>query len=125
MEPYTMMRISAALFGAAALGGLLMAGIRFSGVPRPPAWLAMGHGLVAAAGLTLLIYAATIVGVPSMAQLALGLLVIAAMGGVTMNLLFHWKLRPLPIPLMIIHALLAVAGFSLLLVCICDQPNVQ
>ena len=125
MEPYTMMRISAALFGAAALGGLLMAGIRFSGVPRPPAWLAMGHGLVAAAGLTLLIYAATIVGIPSMAQLALGLLVIAAMGGVTMNLLFHWKLRPLPIPLMILHALLAVAGFSLLLVCICGQPNVQ
>ncbi len=125
MEPYAMMRAAAALFGAAALGGLLMAGMRFKGIPRPPAWFAMGHGLVAAAGLTLLIYAALVVGVPSMAQLALGLLVIAAIGGATMNLLFHWKLLPLPIPLMIIHALLAVAGFALLLVCICGQPHVQ
>lgn len=115
METYTMLQTAAVLFGVAALGGLLMAGMRFSGTPRPPAWLAMVHGLLAAAALTLLIYAAATVGIPRMAQFALGLFVIAAIGGATMNLLFHWKLLPLPIPLMIGHALLAVAGFVLLL----------
>ena len=116
METYTMLQTAAVLFGAAALGGLLMAGMRFSGTPRPPAWLAMGHGLLAAAGLTLLIYAAATAGVPRTAQIAMVLFVIAAAGGAAMNLLYHWKLLPLPIPLMLVHALLAVSGFVLLLV---------
>lgn len=116
METYTMLQTAAVLFGAAALGGLLMAGMRFSGTPRPPAWLAMGHGLLAAAGLTLLIYAAATAGVPRTAQIAMVLFVIAAAGGAAMNLLYHWKLLPLPVPLMLVHALLAVAGFVLLLV---------
>ena len=118
MEPHTIINTSAALFGVAALGGVLMAGMRFSGMPHPPAWLAMVHGLLAAAGLTLLMYAAVAVGIPAMAQLALVLFIIAAIGGAALNLLFHWKLLPLPIPLMILHALLAVAGFVLLLVSI-------
>lgn len=123
MESYRFMQTAAALFGAAALGGLLMAGMRFSGIPRPPAWLAMGHGLLAASGLTLLIYAAVAVGIPQIAQIALGLFGIAAVGGAVMNLLFHWKLLPLPVPLMILHALLAVTGFVLLLVCVYGQPH--
>ena len=98
METFTMLQTSAVLFGAAALGGLLMAGMRFSGTPRPPTWLAMGHGLLAAAGLTLLIYAAATAGVPRTAQIAMVLFVIAAAGGAAMNLLYHWKLLPLPIP---------------------------
>jgi hypothetical protein len=106
------------LFGLAAGGGALMAGMRFSGIPRPPTWLAMGHGVLAAAGLTLLSCAAMTVGIPSMAQLALALLLVAAMGGATMNLLFHRKLLPLPIPLMVGHGFLAAVGFVLLLVCI-------
>jgi len=118
MESNSMMQTAAALFGLAALGGLLMAGMRLSGIPRPPAWLAMGHGLLAAAGLTLLIYAALAIGIPPMAQLATGLFVVAAIGGAAMNLLFHWKQLPLPIPLMILHAGLAVTGFVLLLVSI-------
>lgn len=125
MEPYSLMRAAVTLFGFAALGGVLMAGMRLSGVPRPPAWLAMGHGLLAAAGLTLLIYAAVVVGIPQLAQIALGLLAVAAVGGVAMNLLFHWKLLPLPIPLMIFHGLLAVTGFILLLICIFSHPPIQ
>ncbi len=125
MEPNTMMQTAAALFGAAALGGLLMAGMRFSGTPRPPVWLAMGHGLMAAAGLTLLTYAAVTLGIPPMAQLALALFILAAIGGAAMNLLFHWKLLPLPIPLMIGHALMAVTGFVLLLLSTNWQPYVQ
>ncbi len=110
-----MMETAATLFGLAALGGLLMAGMRLSGKPHPPAWLAMGHGFLAAAGLTLLIYAACAVGIAPMAEVAVGLLVIAAAGGAAMNLLFHWKQRPLPIALMLGHAALAVTGFALLL----------
>lgn len=109
-----MMMTAALLFGAAALGGLVMAGMRLSGIPRPPAWLAMGHGVVAAAGLTLLLYAALVFGVPIKAQLAVVVLMLAAIGGAAMNLLFHWKLLPLPIPLMLGHALLAVTGVVLL-----------
>lgn len=111
----TMLKTAALLFAAAALGGILMAGIRFSGRPRPPSWLAMGHGLLAAAGLTLLIYGWWNVGIPLLAQFATGLFIIAATGGAAMNLLFHAKQLPLPIPLMIVHALLAVTAFVLLL----------
>jgi hypothetical protein len=121
MEPYALMKTSAALFALAACGGLVMAGMRFSGIPRPPTWLAMGHGVLAAAGLTLLSYAAISVGVPAMTQLALGVLVLAAIGGGTMNLLFHRKQLALPIPLMIGHAFLAAMGFVLLLVSIYGQ----
>jgi hypothetical protein len=115
MEPVMMMKTAAALFGLAAIGGLLMAGMRFSGIPRPPTFLAMGHGVLAAAGLTLLLYATLTAGVPASAQIAVCLFVVAAAGGAYMNLRFHWKLLPLPIPVIILHALLAVTGFVLLL----------
>ncbi|HSW14302.1 MAG TPA: hypothetical protein VLI06_15760 [Solimonas sp.] len=115
MDAHTSMLAALVLFGAAALGGLLMAVIRFSGKPLPPSWLALLHGLGAGAGLTLLIYAAATVGIPRQAQLALGLLVTAAAGGLAMNLLFHQKAQPLPKPMVIGHGLLAVAGFALLL----------
>lgn len=124
IEPYAAMQTAAALFGAAALGGLLMAGMRFRGIARPPAWLAMAHGLLAAAGLTLLIYAAATTGIPKTAQLALALLVTAALGGVAINLLFDQKSLALPKALMTVHALLALAGFTFLLICIYAQPHV-
>ena len=116
METYTMLQTAIALFCAAALGGLVMAGMRFSGTPRPPAWLAMGHGLLAAAGLTLLIYAALTVGVPRTAQIAAVLFVVAAAGGTALNLLYHSKLLPLSKPLLVAHAALAVSGLVLLLI---------
>ena len=114
MEAKLVMTTAAVLFAVAALGGLIMAGIRFSG-PNPPAWLAMLHGFLAAAALTLLIYAACTVGLPSMANLAIVLFVIAALGGAVMNLGYQWKLLPLPKWLVVVHALIAVTGFVLLL----------
>ncbi len=118
MDMFAMLKVSAALFAIAALGGLLMFGMRMSGTPRPPSWLAMGHGLLAAGGLTLLAYAAVVAGVPLMAQIALALLLLAAVGGAAINLLYHTKLLPLPVPFMTVHALLAVAGFALLVLSI-------
>jgi hypothetical protein len=115
MEPSSSMQSASVLLGIGAVGGLLMAGIRLSGRPRPPTPIVMLHGVLAAAGLTLLIYAALTVGVPPMTQLAIGILIVAALGGAVMNLGYHSKALPLPIPLMLGHAVLAAAGFALLL----------
>lgn len=115
MESMMMLKTATTLFVLTAVGGLLMAAMRFNGSPRPPSWLAMSHGFLAAAGLTLLIYAALTVGIPVMAQIGLGLFCVAALGGAAMNLLFHAKQLSLPIPLMITHGSLAVMGFVVLL----------
>jgi hypothetical protein len=114
MDPSLMLRTSAVLFAITAVGGLVMAAIRFGGKPAPPSWLAMLHGLLAGAGLTLLAYAYFTATVPAFAALALLLFVIAALGGVVLNLGYHLKAAPLPIWLVLVHAAIAVVGFILL-----------
>jgi hypothetical protein len=99
----------------AALGGLVMAGFRLFGKRNPPVWLTMAHGLLAGAGLTLLIYAALTSSIPQLAMFALLLFLVAAAGGMVMNLGYQWKQRPLPVPLLVGHALLAIVAFVLLL----------
>jgi hypothetical protein len=116
MDSTTMLRTAACLFLLAALGGLVMAGIRFGGQRNPPPWIAMLHGLLAGAGLTLLAYAAVTTVLPATALLALALFVLAALGGLVLNLNYEWNRRLLPVPLLVVHALVAVAGFALLLV---------
>jgi tetrahydromethanopterin S-methyltransferase subunit C len=74
----------------------------------------MGHGLLAASGLTLLLYAGLTAGVPQMAWIGIGLLVLAALGGLYLNLNFHDKKLPLPKPVIIGHAVVAVLGFALI-----------
>ena len=81
MEPVLIMKTASVLLALAALGGMTMAGILFSGKPQPPTWLAMAHGLLAAAAITLLLYAYFTVGLPSLACWALLLFLIAAGGG--------------------------------------------
>ena len=114
MDAISMLQAAVALFAIAAGGGLVMAGIRLLARHNPPAWLSMLHGLLAAAALTLVAYAAAVVGVPTPAGWALLLFVVAAAGGAAMNLLWQWRQRPLPVGLMIAHATLAVIGFVLL-----------
>ena len=104
------------LFAIAAAGGLMMAGIRILSNRNPPAWLAMAHGLLAGAGLTLLLFATFTIGVPKLALWALILLVVAALGGVILNLGYQEKRELLPKPLMYVHVLVAVSGFILLIV---------
>jgi hypothetical protein len=115
MEPALILRTSTVLLAIAALGGLVMAGIRFAGKPHPPIALAMLHGFLAAAAVTLLLYGAATVGLPSLALAALVLFLIAAAGGVILNLEYHWKNAALPKWLVVIHAIIAVLGFLLLL----------
>ena len=115
MEPNLMLQSATGLFVVAALGGLAMAGIRLLGKRNPPPWLALLHGLLAGAGITLLLYAALTTSIPRMAVVALVLFLVAAAGGVVMNLGYQWKQRPLPVPLLAVHALVAVVAFVLLL----------
>ena len=116
MEPASILVTSTILLAIAAAGGLIMAGIRFVGDRPPPASLAMLHGFLAAAAVTLLLYAAATVGLPKMALVALVLFLAAAGGGAILNLNYHWKQLPLPKGLIIGHAIAAVGGFVLLLV---------
>lgn len=116
MEPALMMQTATGLLAVSAAGGLTMAAIRFAGKPHPPISLAMLHGFLSAAALTLLIYACLTVGLPGMAQLALLLFLAAAAGGAFMNLNFHWKMLPLPKWLVLVHAGIAICGFLLLVV---------
>jgi len=115
MEATGMIQASAGLFAVAAVGGIVMAVIRVTGKRNPPHWLAMGHGLLAGAGLTLLIYAALAVGLPQRAMAALALFVAAGAGGVVLNLVYHMRQRPLPMGFVFGHAALAVVALLLLL----------
>ena len=109
------MQAALIVLALAALGGLTVAVIRLRGRPYPPLWMALGHGIVAATGLGLLIYAAINPGLPQKGQIALGILILAALGGATMLLGFHLRNRPLPVPLVIGHGLIAACGYVLLL----------
>ena len=116
MEPALIMKTASCLLGITAVGGLTMAAIRFRGTPQPPAWLAMLHGLLAGAAVTLLLYGFFTVGLPALASWALLLFLIAAAGGVLLNLNYHTKMLPLPKGLLVGHASVAAVGFVVLLV---------
>ena len=114
MEPGLILLTSTALLAIAAAGGLVMAGIRFMGDRSPPPALAMLHGFLAGAAITLLLYAAATVGLPGMALVSLALFLAAAGGGAILNLNYHWKQLTLPKWLVVVHAGAAVVGFALL-----------
>lgn len=110
-----MLQTATILLAITALGGLLMAAIRFTTQNNPPAWLAMLHGLLAASGLTLLAYAICTLPVPRTATLALVLFLLAAAGGAVMSLAYKWRQRLLPAWLVAAHAIAAATAFVLLL----------
>jgi hypothetical protein len=61
-------------------------------------------------------YEAYYPGIPQLAQIALGVFVLAALGGAVLFFGFHMKEQALPIPFVIGHGLIAVIGYVLLLV---------
>jgi hypothetical protein len=105
---------SIVLFLVAALAGLYMAARIFGG-NLPPWAVVIIHGVLAASGLLVLIYA--LFTGPQAAAVVIGatLLVIAALGGFFM---FSFQLRKLPPPkaIVVVHALAAVIGVVCLLV---------
>lgn len=110
------MVLAAILFAIAALGGVALAGIRISGKPLPPMALALVHGAFAASGLVaLLVVVMRADAVATSTWVALGAFVVAALGGFAL-FSFHLRGRALPVPLVVIHGLVAVVGFVLVLV---------
>lgn len=118
MEVQLMLRTAVVLLALTALGGITIAALRFSGRPHPPSWLAMLHGLLASSGLTLLLYAGFAAGMPGGAWLGLGMLIVAAGGGLVLNLRYHWKDKELAAWLVLVHGAVAAVGFVDLVVAI-------
>lgn len=105
-----MYRASILPFAVAAVAGLTMAVMHFKKRLPPRPVLAVLHGFFAASGLVVLLLAVVKAGVQGAPTIALGLLVVAALGGFGL-LSFHLRGRALPSGLVVGHALLAVAGF--------------
>jgi len=108
------MNTALVLFGVAALGGIVLAGIRLRGAELPPMRLAIVHGIIAAAGLVSLAVAVMHAQVPPSARYALIGFVVAALGGFFL-FAFHLRRKALPIPVVVIHGLVAVISFVILL----------
>jgi hypothetical protein len=103
------------LFVIAALAGATMAVMHFTGKTPPPVPLAVVHGVFAASGLVVLLLALW-PHFSGHATWALGLFVVAALGGFTLALGFHLRGKPLPSALIAVHGGLAVIAFLILLI---------
>lgn len=123
MDVQTMLRTAVILLAVTALGGLLMAGMRFSGRPHPPTLITMVHGLLAASGLTLVLYVAFTAGLPGSGWLGLVLLLAAVLGGLVLNLRYHWERLELPIPLVLVHAAAAAIGLVVLALAVWNKAG--
>jgi hypothetical protein len=100
------------LFAIAAVGGLVMAVRRFQGRMAP--WpLSILHAVLGAAGLVLVLVA-VLGGAAGYALAALIILAVAALGGFFLAS-FHVRHTLAPKAVVVIHALVAVAGFLILL----------
>ncbi len=103
------------LFALAAVGGLTLAYMRIvkKDVSLP---IAIVHGILAATGLVLLILAVTKLGGTGLTT-ALVVFLIAALGGFTL-LSYHLRMRPMPVPLVLVHGAVAVTAFVILLIAV-------
>lgn len=111
------MTIAAVLLAAAALGGVVMAAMRFGGRELPPMVLALIHGLFAASGLVALILFVVNSTASTLALVALVGFVIAALGGF-MLFSYHLRGRALPVNYVVVHGAGAVISFAVLLAAI-------
>ena len=108
------MTVALVLFALAAVGGVTMAVQRLRGSPQPALGIALIHGAAAAAGLVALVWMVAGAGAPSLAQLALVLFLAAALGGFALFAM-HLRKSTLPVWLVAVHGLVAVAAFVALL----------
>ena len=120
MDPVPMMKAALVLLTLTALGGVAMGVIRLGRDANPPSWLAMLHGLLAAMALSLLLYAylAGAGRVPAAAAWALLAFLVAGAGGAYLNLRYHVRAVLVPKGIMVVHAVVAVAGYVLLLMAV-------
>jgi hypothetical protein len=105
--------IALALFALAAGGGVLLAGLRLKNraLPMP---IALVHGGLAAAGLLLLLVGVVRHHAATPVRVALGLFVVAALGGFYL-FSHHVRGKRLPLGVVGVHGAAAVVAFLLLL----------
>jgi hypothetical protein len=111
------MTVAAILFAIAAVGGAIMAAMRFGGRELPPMGLAIVHGLFAAAGLVTLIVAVVGANASWAAIVAVIGFVVAALGGF-MLFSYHLRRQALPVNYVVVHGAGAVISFLILLAAI-------
>lgn len=109
-----MLTAAIVVLAVAAMGGLVLASHAFA-QKTPPMALAIVHGLFAASGLVLLILGVMKAATAGIGGWSLGIFLVAALGGFTL-FSFHLRKRPLPVPLVVVHALAAVTAFVLLVI---------
>ncbi|PKN51899.1 MAG: hypothetical protein CVU55_09085 [Deltaproteobacteria bacterium HGW-Deltaproteobacteria-13] len=111
-----MMYLPVVLFAIAALGGLTLAVMKFTGKGLP--WpLVIGHGIFAASGLVALIINVFNDTQNFLMNLSLILFLITAIGGFTV-LSFHLRKKKQPYSLIFIHGTAAVISFVLLIIAV-------
>ena len=112
---------AAILFALGAVGGLAMAVMSFQGKALPVPLAAL-HGLFGASGLVLLIIGVLAGLGGGTARIALGILIVAALGGFYL-LSFHLKKARHPRAVIVVHALVAVTGFLTLVTAILQMNS--
>lgn len=108
-----MVIIAIVVFALAAVGGLVLASSVLRGRLAPWA-VSVLHALLGASGLVLLILEVLKGPPPSRLAAALGLLVVAALGGFFLAS-FHLRRKVAPKAVVFVHAGVAVVGFLTLL----------
>ncbi|MES1195938.1 MAG: hypothetical protein ABUL58_03245 [Steroidobacter sp.] len=103
-----MLNYALIIFGIAATGGLVLANSVLRGKFAP--WsISILHAILGASGL-LLVLSALVNGASSLIRVAFIILVIAAIGGFYLASL-HLRKKIAPVAIVVVHALVAVAGF--------------
>lgn len=103
-------------FAIAAIGGLALATMKFTGkgLPMP---LAIAHGLFAATGLVFLIANVIMDSSNMLMNISLALFAAAALGGFTL-FSFHVRKKKTPDMLIYVHGTAAVTSFIVLLLAV-------
>ena len=110
-----LLNVAAIVFAIAALGGIVLAVHVLRGKFAPWA-LSLLHAALGAAGIVLVLVT-VIQGLRGNAALALGLFVVAALGGFFLAS-FHYRKQLPPSAVVVVHAVVALAGFGALLAAI-------
>ena len=110
-----LLNVAAVVFAIAALGGIVLAAHVLRGKLAPWA-LSLLHAALGAAGIVLVLVT-VIQGLRGSAALALGLFVVAALGGFFLAS-FHYRKQFPPSAVVVVHAVVALAGFGALLAAI-------
>ncbi len=106
------------LFAVAAIVGVYMGVLHTGGRTPPPVLAAVLHGVLAVSGAVVLLLGVMQIGLgASVHSWALGLFVLAALGGLYL-VSFHFRRKPLPGGVIVIHGMVAAVAFLILLVAV-------